>query len=622
MERESFEDDEVARLLNKYYIPVKVDREERPDIDNIYMSVCQALTGHGGWPMTIIMTPDAKPFFTGTYFPKHDRMGLPGLITILDRIHKMWKEDRRKILDTANSIVSAVSVMEEPSGFLDYKALTDTAFRMYKQSFDEIYGGFGNAPKFPTPHILLFLLRYWKLTGESEALKMAEKTLESMRRGGIFDHIGFGFSRYSTDRQWLVPHFEKMLYDNALLAIAYLEAYQATGNISYARTAEQIFAYVLRDMVSPEGGLYSAEDADSEAEDGHMEEGRFYTWTPEEIRKVLPEDEASRFMQLFDITPQGNFEGRSIPNTIKRPVPDSELEFVESCRSRLFKHRETRPRPFKDNKILTSWNGLMIAAFATGGKVLGNNLYTEAAEEAANFILDKLVDEKGRLLAVYRDGPSQVNGYACDYAFLIWGLLELYAATYKPVYLEKALKLNDDFINLFWDNEKGGFFLYGSDSEQLITRPKEAYDGATPSSNSVAAMNLIRLSRLTGRYDLEEKAIKILQCFSSELNNYPAGFSYMLCAILYLTAKSREVVIAGEQDKGAVNLLNVIRHKYLPFTTVLYYNQENRALDSIVPFISGYSPAGNGKAAAYVCINNLCESPVTEAEALRHILSR
>jgi len=622
MERESFEDDEVARLLNKYYIPVKVDREERPDIDSIYMSVCQALTGHGGWPMTIIMTPDAKPFFAGTYFPKHDRMGLPGLITILERINKLWKEDRQQVLKSANSIVSAISSQSTPSGFLDYKALADTGFRLYKQSFDSVYGGFGNAPKFPTPHILLFLLRYWKLTGEKSALQMTEKTLESMRRGGIFDHIGYGFSRYSTDRQWLVPHFEKMLYDNALLAIACIEAYQATGNPSYAKTAEEIFTYVLRDMTSPEGGFYSAEDADSEAEDGHMEEGRFYTWTPDEIRKVLSDDEAGRFMQMFDITPQGNFEGRSIPNTIKANIPGSEIEFVESCRRKLFEYREARHRPFKDDKILTSWNGLMIAALATGGRVLGKSLYTEAAEKAADFILKNLVNEKGRLLSVYRDGPSTVYAYADDYAFLIWGLLELYAATYKPGYLEKALKLNDDFINLFWDSGNGGFFLNGSDSEQLITKPKEVYDGATPSSNSVAAMNLIRLSRLTGKYELEDKAVKTMQCFSSELNNYPAGYSFMLCAMLFLSAQSHEIVIAGEKDKGAGSLLDVLRQEYLPFAVALYYNQANQSLDTIVPFISGYAPAEDNKAAAYVCTNHVCERPVTEANTLYKMLTQ
>jgi uncharacterized protein YyaL (SSP411 family) len=621
MERESFEDTEVASLLNKYFISIKVDREERPDIDSIYMSVCQALTGHGGWPMTIIMTPDKEPFFAGTYFPKHDRMGLPGIITVLERVHELWKENRQQVLKTAKSIVSAISPQSSPAGIPDYKALADTAFRQYKLSFDSVFGGFGHAPKFPTPHSLLFLLRYWKLTGEKEALQMTEKTLESMRRGGIFDHIGYGFSRYSTDHQWLVPHFEKMLYDNALLAIAYLEAYQATGNGSYAKTAEEIFTYVLRDMVSPEGGFYSAEDADSEAEGGHMEEGRFYTWTPDEIRQVLSDDDARRFMQIFDITPQGNFEGRSILNTIKRPVPDSELEFVESCRQKLFDYREKRPYPFKDDKILTSWNGIMIAAMATGGRVLGNSLYTDAAEKAANFILDNLVNEKGRLLAVYRDGASPVPGYADDYAFLIWGLLELYGATYKPEYLKKALKLNDDFINLFWDSDKGGFFLYGSDSEQLITKPKESYDGATPSSNSAAAMNLIRLSRLTGRYELEDKAIKVIQCFSSEINNYPSSYSFMLSAILFLRAQSSEVIVAGEQDEGARSLLDVIRQRYLPFTVALYYNQAHSTLDTIVPFISSYSPAANNKAAAYVCTNHVCERPVTDAEALYKMLN-
>lgn len=614
MERESFEDVEVANLLNKNFIAIKVDREERPDIDSIYMSVCQALTGHGGWPMTIIMTPDGKPFFAGTYFPKQDRMGLPGIMTILERTSLAWKENRSEVLETSSSIIAAISGTQESTDTVDNKKLIHAAFEQYKIAFDSMHGGFGHAPKFPSPHIFFFLLRYWKLTGEEAALKMTEKTLNSMRRGGIFDHIGYGFCRYSTDRAWLVPHFEKMLYDNALLAMANLEAYQATGNGIYAQTAEEIFTYVMRDMTSSEGGFYSAEDADSEGE-----EGLFYTWTPDEIKQVLSGNDAERFMVLFDITSKGNFEGRSIPNTINGSIPGSDLEFVEACRQKLFEHREKRIHPFKDDKILTSWNGLTIAAMAMGGRVLGNSRYTSAAEKAAEFILTRLVNAYGRLLAVYRDGVSPLKGYADDYAFMIWGLLELYETTYKPEYLQNALKLNSEFLNLFWDNENGGFFLYGSDSEQLITRPKEAYDGATPSANSTASNNLIRLARLTGRHELEEKAQQIIKAFAGNIEGYPAGFSNMLCAAILLKAEGVEVIVSGGIDKGADKLLSIIRQGYRPFTVSLHYYQDTEILKNLIPFMSNYTTV-EGKAAAYVCRNFTCNQPVTDAENLSEML--
>lgn len=619
MERESFEDEEVAQLLNAKFIAIKVDREERPDIDNIYMSVCQALTGHGGWPMTIVMTPDRKPFFAGTYFPKRGHSGLPGLMTVLEKTSEAWKTNRSDVMDTVDSILEAVSGNVEPAGEVDYKRIIHAAYEQYRKSFDSIYGGFGNAPKFPSPHIYSFLLRYWKLTGENAALKMAEKTLLSMRRGGIFDHIGHGFCRYSTDYSWLVPHFEKMLYDNALIAMANLETYQATANGSFARTAEEIFTYVLRDMTSPEGAFYSAEDADSEDDAGKKEEGRFYTWTPGEIRQILDGTDAERFMVLFDITSKGNFEGRSIPNTIHGSIPGNDLEFVERCRKKLFEIREKRMHPFKDDKILTSWNGLMIAALALGGRVLGNSLYTSAAEKAANFILTRLVDEKGRLLAVYRDTASPLKGYADDYAFMVWGLLELYETTYKPEYLQSALKLNDELLELFRDGKEGGLYLYGNDSEQLIIRPKESYDGATPSANSTAANNLIRLARLTGRHELEDKARQILRAFSGSVEDYPAGHCHMLNAAILLQTESSEVVVAGEMDKGADKLLEVVRQGFRPFTVSLYCSQNNDILKAIIPFVSDYS-AIEGRAAAYVCKNHICSYPVNDAGSLNDML--
>lgn len=624
MEHESFEDAEVAQLMNKNFVAIKVDREERPDIDSIYMSVCQALTGHGGWPMTIIMTPDKKPFFAGTYFPKDSRMGLPGLMAVLEKCYKAWQENRQEVLDTSSTIVSAILNEEKADvrkGDLNNLEIIKSAFELYKGSFDSMHGGFGHAPKFPSPHIYFFLLRYWKMSNNEAALKMVEKTLESMRRGGIFDHIGYGFCRYSTDRSWLVPHFEKMLYDNALLAMAYLETYQATGNGSYAKTAEEIFSYILRDMTSSEGGFYSAEDADSDDGTGRKEEGRFYTWTPDEIRQVLGNgNDAERFMVLFDITQRGNFDSRCIPNTIKGSIPGDDLEFVENCRQKLFNYRERRIHPFKDDKILTSWNGLMIAALSMGGRILGNQQYTDAAEKALTFIKARLIDEQGRLLAVYRNGVSPIKAYADDYNFLIWGLLELYETTYKPEYLQEAVRLNNEMLNLFWDHENGGIYLYGNDSEQLITRPKEGYDGATPSANSAATNNFIRLARLTGAHDLEEKTMQIINSFSSAIINYPAGFSHMLNAVMMLEANGHEVIVSGDMDAGADKLIDVLRQGFRPFTVTMHYNRDTASLSDLAPFLVNYNTA-DGMAAAYVCKDHTCSQPVTEAAALGELLS-
>ncbi|HQA48726.1 MAG TPA: thioredoxin domain-containing protein, partial [Bacillota bacterium] len=499
MERESFEDEEVAKVLNDYYVSIKVDREERPDIDSIYMSVCQAVTGQGGWPLTIIMTPDEKPFFAGTYFPKSGKYGYPGLVELLLRIKDAWDTERDRLVETGSNITEAIK--NSPRRIDGEKLGQETAeraLRGFRNSFDEVYGGFGGAPKFPTPHNLYFLLRYWKASGNGTALIMVEKTLESMYKGGLFDHIGFGFSRYSTDGKWLVPHFEKMLYDNALLAYAYTEAYQATGKDIYKDIARKIFTYVLRDMTSTGGGFYSAEDADSEGE-----EGKFYLWQPEEVKEAAGEEDGKLFCDWYGISPAGNFEGKSIPNLIGRDLgilyEDKALaRRLDGVREKLFMYREKRIRPHRDDKILTSWNGLMIAALALGGRAFHSDEYIKAAEAAYGFIQRNLVRGDGRLLARYRDGESAFPAYLDDYAFLVWGLIELYRATFKTGYLKRALELNRDMLDLFWDEREGGLFLYGEDSEQLIMRPKEVYDGALPSGNSVALYNMLRLSRMTG----------------------------------------------------------------------------------------------------------------------------
>ena len=537
MERESFEDGEVAKLLNENFISIKVDREERPDIDSIYMSVCQVMTGHGGWPLNVFLTPDQIPFYVGTYFPKHARMGMPGMMDVVSQLADIYRNEPEKIAGTGKRIVDAIQPKKQLGVQLGLPdKIIESCFRQMSQMFDPQYGGFGEAPKFPTPHHLTFLLRYYRHTGDEQALEMVEKTLFGLASGGIYDHIGFGFSRYSTDEEYLVPHFEKMLYDNAMLAIAYTEVYQITGNEMYKRIADEIFTYVMRDMKDEDGGFYSAEDADSEGV-----EGKFYVWTPAEVEEVLGEEDAEIFCAVYDITEDGNFEGKSIPNLIDQPVEWfaeqngfdlKELRSkLEVWRTKLFEHREQRIHPHKDDKILTAWNALMIAALAKAGKVFGESSYIDSAEEAIRFIEDKLIID-GRIMVRYREGEVIQEGFIDDYGYLIWSYLELYEATLNLDYLKKARKTADRMIGLFWDEEDGGFFFYGSDHEGLLIRPKEVYDGALPSGNSVAALQLLRLARLTGELEYEEKADSIFKAFSDQIQMYPFGHTYMLQAFL------------------------------------------------------------------------------------------
>lgn len=610
----------MASFLNKYFICIKVDREERPDIDHIYMDVCQALTGHGGWPLSIFMTADKKPFYAGTYFPRTDRMGMPGFLTLLDRIRDAWENKRNELFRSAESILEAISRAPEAEPLMPGKGILHEAYNQFKYEFDSVYGGFGGAPKFPSPHNLLFLLRYWHTHKESSALEMVEKTLDAMHRGGIYDHIGFGFSRYSTDRKWLVPHFEKMLYDNALLAMAYLEAYQATGKREYAAVAEQVFNYVLRDMTAESGGFYSAEDADSEGV-----EGKFYVWSLSEVKDILGERHGNWFCKYYDITEAGNFEGHNIPNLIRSRSETTEAGkeslFVEECREQLFAYRERRVHPYKDDKILTSWNGLMIAAMAMGGRILQNDRYTEAAERAVSFLLQYLLREDGRLMARFRDGQAAFPAYADDYAFLVWGLIELYETTYNPRFLEQAIRFNEDMRKYFWDEKSGGFFIYGSDSEQLITRPKEIYDGAMPSSNSTAALNHIRLARLTSRPELEEMASRIFSTFGTSLENVPRGYAFMLTAFMYAQAGPKELVLVAETPAADTEdrLLKAAASQYNPFMVSIYYSKEHQTLEKLIPSIVNYKSVG-GQTTAYLCENYTCGRPVTDPDTLGRML--
>ncbi|HWQ29865.1 MAG TPA: thioredoxin domain-containing protein [Negativicutes bacterium] len=621
MERESFEDEEVARALNADFIAIKVDREERPDIDHIYMNVCQAFTGSGGWPLTIIMTPDRKPFFAGTYFPKRSRMGYPGLMEILEKTMESWESQKQELLQASEDIMRHIREESEVhyGGVLGLET-AGKAFTGFKASFDKEYGGFGRAPKFPMPHNLQFLLRYWKLTKDQDAMDMVEKTLVSMYRGGIYDHVGYGFSRYSTDRKWLVPHFEKMLYDNAGLAVAYLEAYQATEKRQYGEVARQIFEYVLRDMTSPEGGFYSAEDADSEGV-----EGKFYLWSPKEATEILGEEAAVEFNGYYGINEKGNFEEKSIPNLLhnKEAFDNITANPIVDYRRKMHEARETRVHPYKDDKILTAWNGLMIAALAFGSRVLDDKRYLEAAENALGFIRSKLIREDGRLLARYREGEAAYPGYLEDYAFTVLGLIELYEASFRPDYLRLALDLNRDMLRYFRDEENGGLYLYGSDSEELITRPKDVYDGAIPSGNSVAAMNLFRLSRLTGDSELEDMAYEQLNAFAAVIEGYPMGHTHMLMALLFAGSKAGEIVIVGDRnEKSTQRMLEAANKRFLPFTTVVLKDAEalQEGVAAIVPYTEGQIMMAD-RTTAYICENFSCRAPVTDISEFEGIMS-
>ena len=630
MAHESFEDEEVARILNKNYIAIKVDREERPDIDKIYMSVCQALTGRGGWPLTILMTPEGKPFFAGTYFPKTARMGMPGLIDILNQIAAMWEKDRARILKTGQEITNAIQPGSDPDSPAHVVSV-DTLKKGYSQlasRFDPKWGGFGTAPKFPTPHQLTFLLRWHRRSADPQPLKMVEKSLDAMRHGGIYDQIGSGFHRYSVDEQWLVPHFEKMLYDQAMLAMAYIEVYQATGKARFGKVAREIFAYVLRDMTAPEGGFYCAEDADSEGK-----EGQFYVWTPAEIKGYLGDVLGDLFCRFYDITEKGNFEeGKSIPHmpltleafAQKEGIDPAKLDTaLKDARARLFDIRKKRVHPLKDDKILTSWNGLMIAALAKGYQALGDEPYVDAARKAADFILKNLRTSDGRLLRRYRNGEAAYPGYLDDYAFMVWGLIELYEATFEVTYLEAAIALNREMIDIFWDKKGGGLYFTGKGNEALITKSKEIYDGALPSGNSVAALNFLRLARMTGRIDLEKKAEQLTATFSREVTAQPIGYTQLLSALEFMLGPAQEIVIAGNLSLDSTrDMVRVVHAGFLPNKVLLLHQNgpDGKRLEALSPFTKEMRPI-NQKSTVYVCEQYACKAPVTDAGKLERLLN-
>jgi len=626
MEHESFEDPEVARLMNRTFINIKVDREERPDIDGLYMTVAQLLTGRGGWPLTIIMGPDQRPFFATTYVPKESRYGRPGMLELIPKLAEVWNTRREEVNSSGESILQALQSASQSraGGPLLEESILRQAYEELSEQFDEQNGGFGSAPKFPSAHNLLFLLRYWLRSGERRAVEMVEKTLREMRRGGIFDHLGYGFHRYSTDARWRVPHFEKMLYDQAMLTLAYTETYQATEEEFYADTAREILTYVLRDMRSPEGGFASAEDADSDGE-----EGKFYTWSSEELAALLGTAELAELENLYELQSGGNYREEATGEQtganilFMRPGASDGLGLSDSVRSKLLQHRARRIRPLKDDKILTSWNGLMIAALARAGGVLREPSYLDAAEQAAGFIWERLRTPDGRLLHRYREAQAGIPAYATDYAYLIWGLTELYEATFDGTYLRRAGELMELFIEDFWDEQGGGgFFLTSDEAQQLLVRQRNDTDGALPSAGSVALLDLLKLGRMLQNSEYEDKALDLIRSTSRFVQSSPLAFTFLLSALDFQIGPSFEVVIAGKLSASDTrHMAQNLRRAFLPNKVVLFRSAEveRPEIAELAPFTL-YQTSVDGKATAFVCRDYACELPVTNSEEMLTLL--
>jgi len=626
MEQESYSDPEVGKVLNDTVVAIKVDREERPDIDRIYMQAAQLLTGSGSWPLNVLMTPDKRPFYAATYLPKHSRFGRIGLIELVQRVHELWRTDRERLLAPASQLKTALVRLNRPQEKGPTPGLDTIAagVRELSETFDAENGGFGAAPKFPAAQNLLFLLRSWQQTGDKKALHMVEKTLDAMRAGGIYDQVGFGFHRYATDARWLLPHFEKMLYDQAMLIMAYAEAYQATGKAVYARTTREIIAYVMRRMHDAGGGFYSAEDADSEGG-----EGAFYRWTQREFEHVLGREDAGFAASIYGLSTEGHTSdpesgeknGKNVLYLRRVPSTPLEVARLEGIRRRLFAARERRAQPFRDDKILTNWNGLMIAALAIASRSLNEPQYAGIARRTAEFVLRHLRDKDGRLLHRYRRGDASLAANLDDYADLIWGLIELYETDFETRDLELALQLNTDMWKHF-HAPTGGLYLTPDDGEKLLLRPLDAYDGALPSGNSVAMMNLIRLARMTGDSSLEQKAASIGQAFAREVARMPSAFASLLSASLFAEGKSYEVVLAGDLHSASGRaMMGALRSRYLPNKVVLWHGdgKAGEALSRLAPYSRGQK-ALKGRATAYVCENFRCRLPVTDPKKMLKLL--
>lgn len=659
MEHESFEDEETARLMNEYFVSIKVDREERPDLDHVYMSAVTAITGQGGWPLNVFLTPDRKPFWGGTYFPPEARFGSPGFKDVLRSIHEAWMKQQDQILSSAQSLVGMLQTqIQKPPAKPIKEEILQRAFDQFSSHFDEQYGGFGQQPKFPSSHNLSFLLRYWKRTSNPRALEIVNKTLTEMSKGGMYDQLGGGFHRYSTDPYWQVPHFEKMLYDQAILSRTYLEAYQATGNPLYAKAAGEIFDYVLRDLRDAKGGFFSAEDADSfdasieldinPARPGirdwrageqrrrtkEKKEGAFYLWTFKEIVDLLGQEDSKIFNDYFGIEqngntkfdPQGEFVGKNILY-VNHSIEDTAKHFnlsneevgkiLKHGRQKLFEARLKRPRPHLDDKVLVDWNGLMISALSFGGRVLREERYTQAAEEAAQFILKRLKTSDGKLLHRFRDGEVGISATLTDYAFLVQGLLDLYEATFKVEHLKEVLLLADDMVHLFGDEKEGGFFFAAHDSADVILRQKEIYDGALPSGNSIAALDLVRLFHFTLESKWEQKAQKLFNAFSNDINQHPSAYAQMLIALDFFLGPSQEVILSGDlKDPILHQMIQSLSSKFLPNKVVIVRPADQRQAQeiiSLIPSLESQIPL-EGKTTAYVCRNHVCQSPTSDIQ--------
>ncbi len=625
MERESFENEEVAAVLNKNFVPIKVDREERPELDEFYMKAVQMLTGQGGWPLNVFLTPDLRPFYGGTYFPPEPKYGLPSFTQLLEFVSKLWREKREEILSNANRVVEGLkqSYTHGTKGELS-PSLLDSAYASVVSAFDPEYGGFGGPPKFPMPSYLNFLLRYYSRSKKDLALRSVIKTLEAIDAGGIHDLLGGGFHRYSTDKVWLLPHFEKMLYDNALLARAYLEAFQLTGDSRFASTARGIFDWLFNEMNDPEGGFYSAQDADTP--EG---EGVYYTWNVDEVNSVLGKKEGEIFNQCYGVTRNGNFEkGRSILHATagfdlvaaRLGMPKASLiKLLDESRLKLYESRLQRARPATDDKILTSWNGLAISALSYGYQVLGEERYLKAAEKCARFLLKTLFQD-GRLLRRYRAGEAAIEGTLEDYAFLSQGLLDLYESDFHPRWLKSAIEIGEEMTNLLWDEANGGFFMQQK-RDELPTPIKEGYDGPTPSGNSVAALNLLRISEFTGEERFRKRGEETIKAFSDSLETEAVSHTFMLVALDFLLGTPREIVIAsGKNDKGTSTMVMEVHRRFIPNKVLLVLSEDADELEKVSPIVAG-KRALKGIPTAYICQNFTCKKPITDLEELKSALS-
>jgi len=634
MERESFENEATAALINKWFVPVKVDREERPDIDRIYMNYVQATTGGGGWPMSVWLTPDLHPFVGGTYFPPDNRYGRPGFPVILERIATGWRDDRARIVESSAQVMDELRRQSALAGSGPDSVpgvVMDSAFNQFRKGYDSTLGGFGGPPKFPRPCVHNFLLRYWKRTGNEEARDMVMETLIAMEKGGMNDQLGGGFHRYSVDEYWFVPHFEKMLYDQAQLVSSYLEAFQITGNATFSLTARRTIDYVLREMTSPEGAFWSAEDADSvvdPADPHHKSEGWFYIWSWNEVAELL-EEKARWIAFRYGMKPEGNvvndphgeFIGRNIlfqAHTLEETAhhfdhpSDLVMQGIAEAQAKMFAARAARVRPHLDDKILTAWNGLMISAIARGAAILDEPTYAAAARRAADFILSKMRTPDGKLLRRYRDGDAAIGGMLDDYAFFAQGLIDLYEATFEFRYLEAAIALTDDERARFEDKENGGFFASAQEDASKLNRIKDDYDGAEPAGNSVALMNLLRLHRITGREDLLASARNLIRAFSGRLSATPYGLPQMLAAAEFDLAPSREIVVTGSPDPAMIQML---WKKFDPNRILLHASPEFARLHPTLAEIAKLPRA------ICLCENFTCQIPAESTEDLARLLA-